>query len=467
MARKRADRPNVIVFFTDQQRWDTTGIHGCPLNLTPNFDRMARRGTDLHYSVTCQPVCGPARSSLQTGMYATNTGCYRNGIPLSQDAVTLAKCFNEGGYATGYIGKWHLGSQDPVPPAERGGYQSWLASNLLEFTSDAYDTVMFDDEGNPRRLPGYRVDALTDAAIRYIDAHQDEPFFLFISYIEPHHQNHIDDYPPPDGYREMYTGRWTPPDLQALGGSSAQHLGGYFGMIKRLDEALGRLLDALKSLQLSEDTIVLYTTDHGNHFKTRNAEYKRSCHESSVRLPTAVCGPGFDGKGRVNHLVSLVDFPPTLLDAAGLPIPPTMDGRSIMPLLNGQSEGWPEEVFIQISESQVGRAIRTKRWKYGVDAPDKNGWTDSGSDVYVEQYLYDLEADPYELQNLIELEPYRAVADELRERLIARMVEAGEAAPVIKPPQIRPIATRVVDIETERDRRLKPEVAARIRALRQ
>jgi arylsulfatase A-like enzyme len=467
MARKRTDRPNVVVFFTDQQRWDTTGVHGCPLNLTPNFDRMARRGTDLHYSFTCQPVCGPARSCLQTGMYATNTGVYRNGIPLKQHAVTLAKCFHEGGYATGYIGKWHLAGQEPVPAAERGGYQSWLASNLLEFTSDAYDSVLFDEENKPRRLPGYRVDALTDAAIRYIDSHQLEPFFLFISYLEPHHQNHIDDYPPPDGYRGKYTGRWTPPDLQALGGSSAQHLGGYFGMVKRLDEALGRLHDALKSLGLGEDTIVLYTTDHGNHFKTRNNEYKRSCHESSVRLPTAITGPGFDGKGRVSELISLVDFPPTLLDAAGLHVPPTMEGRSILPLLNGQSEGWPAEVFIQISESQVGRAIRTSRWKYGVDAPGKDGNRDSGSDSYVEQYLYDLDSDPYELQNLVEVDAYRAVADELRERLIARMVAAGEAAPMIQSPPNRPQGQRAVDIETVRERRLKADVAAAVKALRE
>ncbi|OUC06808.1 arylsulfatase, partial [Litorilinea aerophila] len=359
MSKSRSDRPNVIVFFTDQQRWDTTGIHGNPLGLTPNFDRMAQRGTHVHYAFTCQPVCGPARSCLQTGMYATNTGVFHNGVPLAQDAVTLAKCFGQAGYATGYIGKWHLGSRDPVPPEERGGYDYWLAANLLEFTSDAYDTVLFDNEGHPVKLPGYRVDALTDAAIRYIDAHQEEPFFLFISYLEPHHQNHVDDYPPPDGYREMYTGRWTPPDLAALGGSSAQHLGGYYGMVKRLDEALGRLLDALKSLDLSDQTIVLFTSDHGNHFKTRNAEYKRSCHESAIRVPTALCGPGFDGGGRIHQLVSLVDLPPTLLDAAGLPIPETMEGRSILPLLRGQAADWPQEVFIQISESQVGRALRT------------------------------------------------------------------------------------------------------------
>ncbi|HXF60269.1 MAG TPA: sulfatase-like hydrolase/transferase [Caldilineaceae bacterium] len=464
MARKRTDRPNVIVFFTDQQRWDTTGIHGNPLELTPNFDRMARRGTDVHYSYTCQPVCGPARACLQTGMYATNTGVFHNGIPLPQHLNTLAKCFNAGGYATGYIGKWHLGSRDPVPPEERAGYQEWLASNLLEFTSDAYDTVMFDGAGRRVKLPGYRVDALTDAAIRYVDAHQEEPFFLFISYLEPHHQNHIDDYPPPDGYRERYTGRWTPPDLAALGGSSAQHLGGYYGMVKRLDEALGRLLDALKSLGLDEDTVVLYTSDHGCHFKTRNAEYKRSCHESAARVPTAICGPGFNGKGRVEQLVSLVDLPPTLLDAAGLPIPASMEGRSLLPLLNGQATDWPEEVFIQISESQVGRAIRTRRWKYGVNAPDKHGSRDPGSDHYVEQYLYDLESDPYELQNLVGQEALAAVAAELRERLIARMVAAGEAAPTITPAPAVASGQRATTIQAVRDRYLKLDAEARVKA---
>ena len=326
MSPANGQRPNIIVFFTDQQRWDTTGIHGNPLGLTPNFDRMAREGTDIHYSITCQPVCGPARSCLQTGMYATNTGVFRNGLTLKDDAVTMAQCFNEAGYDTGYIGKWHLATQDPAPEDERGGYQYWLAANLLEFTSDVYDTVVFDNDNQPVKLPGYRVDALTDAAIRYIDAHQDAPFFLFVSYLEPHHQNHVDDYPPPDGYREPYTGKWVPPDLQALGGSSAQQLGGYFGMVKRLDEALGRMRDALKSLGMADNTVILFTSDHGNHFKTRNPEYKRSCHEASVRVPTAFCGPGFDGRGRVNQQVSLLDLPPTLLDAAGIDIPETMEG---------------------------------------------------------------------------------------------------------------------------------------------
>ena len=445
-------QPNVIVFFTDQQRWDTTGLHGNPLGLTPNLDRLGREYTHAAHSFTCQPVCGPARSCLQTGLYATTTGCYRNGIPLPADSQTLAHCFAEVGYDTGYIGKWHLherGTTGPVPAADRFGYQYWLASNVLEFTSDAYSTVLYDNDDQPVRLPGYRVDAVTDAAIRYVDAHQDRPFFLFISYIEPHHQNHLDDYPPPDGYREAYTGGWIPPDLAALGGSTHQHLGGYYGMVKRLDEAYGRLHDALKSLALADDTIVLFTSDHGCHFKTRNSEYKRSCHESSIRVPTVLTGPGFRG-GQLQELVSLIDLPPTLLDAAGLEIPAQMQGRSLMPLLRGGGADWPSEVFAQISEAQVGRAVRTHRWKYGVDAPGGQGRDVAGADLYEEQYLYDLQADPYELNNLVGHESHREVAQVMRERLLRRMEEAGEARPHIKEAAPRRSGQRKVSPEEAR-----------------
>jgi arylsulfatase A-like enzyme len=422
---KRNEKPNVIVFFTDQQRWDTAGVHGNPLGLTPNFDQMAARGTHLYHTFTCQPVCGPARSVLQTGLYPTVTGCYRNNKPLPIGTKTLAHYFREHGYRTGYIGKWHLAGENPVPEEKRGGYEYWLASNALEATSDAYDAVVFNNRNERVKLPGYRVDALTDAAIRYIDQHQDKPFFLFLSFLEPHHQNHCDDYPAPDVYTNAYTGRWTPPDLAALGGTSAQHLGGYYGMVKRLDEALGRLIDAVKSLDLADDTIILFTSDHGCHFKTRNSEYKRSCHESSIRIPAALVGPGFDSGGQIRELVSLIDLPPTLLDAAGIPVPESMQGRSILPLLRRETKDWPGEVYVQISESQIGRAIRTKRWKYAVSAPE--GTPDAAEpDTYVEQFLYDLQADPYELTNLIGFQSHAEVKAVLRERLIRRMAEAGE-----------------------------------------
>ncbi|MBM7573466.1 sulfatase-like hydrolase/transferase [Aquibacillus albus] len=440
------ERPNVVVFFTDQQRWDTTGVHGNPLELTPNFDRMAKEGTHLYHSFTNHPVCGPARACMQTGLYGTTTGCYRNANPLPPDTKTLANYFKEGGYYTGYIGKWHLAAQEPVSKEKRGGYDYWLAANALEHTSEAYHTVLYDEDCQPVQLPGYRVDALTDAAIRFIDKKHDkeQPFFLFLSFLEPHHQNRSDDYPAPDGYREKYTSRWTPPDLAALGGTTQQHLGGYYGMVKRLDEALGRLMDALKSLNIKDNTIVLFSSDHGCHFKTRNDEYKRSCHESSIRVPTAITGPGFMGGGQKKELISLLDIPPTLLNAAGLHIPNDMAGNSILPLINGQKDGWPDDLFMQISESQVGRAIRTKKWKYSVSDPTKDGVTDSKSGSYVEEFLYDLEADPYELINLIGLKSHQQVTSQMRKRLLRRIEEVEKEQPVIQPAPLKESGQRKV-----------------------
>ncbi len=466
MSASGSKRPNVIVFFTDQQRWDASGLHGNPLDLMPNFDRLARQGTHVANSFTCQPVCGPARACLQTGTYATTNGCYRNGMSLPAEMPNLATSFREAGYKTGYIGKWHLAddlpiSNDdgghacwrgaaneephggPVAQAQRGGYEYWLASNVLEMTSDSYDTWLFDEDHKAVHLPGYRVDAQTDAMIRYVDQHKDEPFFLFSSFLEPHHQNHVDDYPAPDGYRERYTGRWTPPDLAALpssnenwpnytGGSTQHHLGGYWGMIKRLDEALGRLIDSLKSLNLLDNTIILFTSDHACHFKTRNKEYKRSCHESSIRVPTMLHGPGLMGGGELSQMVSLVDLPATLLDAAGIEIPSTMQGRSILPLLKGQTEDWPQEAFVQISEDSLGRAVRTKRWKYCVTAPPEVSPYQPSSEVYVESHLYDLQHDPYELRNLIETQAHQPVRDVMRQRLLRRMIEIGESEPRIE-----------------------------------
>lgn len=446
MARKRSDRPNVIVVFTDQQRWDTTGVHGNPLDLTPTFDEIARSGTHVAEAITPNPVCAPARASVQTGLYGTTSGCYRNALSLPEDTRTLAHYFGDAGFATGYIGKWHLADAEPVPPEQRGGYQSWLGANVLEFTSDAYRTVVFDESGEPVMLPGYRSDALFDAAIRFIADHtplpagakddEAQPFFLFCSVLEPHHQNEIDTYPAPTGYAERYEGRWMPPDLAVLDtdrSNAVQHLGGYCGQVRRVDEGLARLLDALRSMDILDNTIVAFTSDHGCHFRTRNTEYKRSCHDSSIRVPMALRGPGFDGGGRIDRPVSTIDLPPTLLDAAGLPVPDEMQGHSILPLLHGPDSDFPDEVFLQISEAELGRSIRTSRWKYHVAAPDGDPWNDMSSDRYVETELFDLANDPYELRNLAGSPAHRKVANELRDRLVRRMLDVGEAEPIIEP----------------------------------
>lgn len=431
-------RPNVIVFLTDQQRHDTTGVHDCELGLTPNFDRIARNGTHVAKSFTCQPVCAPARSCLQTGRYATQTGVWSNGHEPDPGIPTLAQRFNAAGYHTGYIGKWHLAAPEhhgPVPRDLQGGYQTWLGANIIEFVTDAYDTRLWDENGHEHRFPGYRVDAVTDAAIQHVQARaaEEQPFFLFVSLLEPHHQNSRDDYPAPMGYEKRYAKADTPPDLRLPGSTALQHWPGYCGMVKRIDEAFGRLLDAVKSLGLTDDTVVLFTSDHGNHFKTRNAEYKRSCHDASIRVPTAITGPGFTGGGEIQQLVSLVDLPATLLDAAGIECADEIEGRSLLPLIRNPQLEWPEEVFVQISESQTGRCVRTARWKYSVRCPDLDAEGDPVSqpsaDIYQDDCLYDLLADPWELNNLAGFTSHAEVVRVMRERLTRRMVEIGEAPP--------------------------------------
>ena len=218
---------------------------------------------------------------------------------------------------------------------ERGGYNYWLGSNLLEYSSNAYDLVLFDNDNEPVKVPGYRIDGLTDRAIQYIDSHRNNPFFLFLSFLEPHIQNHTNSYPAPYNYEHRYISSWIPPDLLSLNGSTHQHLAGYYGMVKRLDEALGRLIEALMSLDIFENTIVLFASDHGDHFMTRNTTHKNSIHESSIRLPVVIHGELFNKGLTINNPVSLIDLAPTLLDACGITVPKHMMGKSIVSLVKG------------------------------------------------------------------------------------------------------------------------------------
>jgi len=440
-------KPNILFIFSDQQRWDTCGCYGQPLDITPNLDRMAREGVRFEQAFTCQPVCGPARASLQTGKYPTEVGCHTNHRMLPLDAKTIAHHFAENGYEVGYIGKWHLASTgpllgpddfrvQPVPPERRGGYRDyWLASDVLEFTSHSYDGHMFDGAMQQRDFPEgrYRVDAHTDWVLEYLQTRTGErPFFLFVSYIEPHHQNDHNHYEGPHGSKERFKDFVAPGDLVGMDGDWREEYPDYLGCIHSLDENLGRIRAELERLGLAENTLVIYTSDHGSHFRTRNAEYKRSCHDGCIRIPMVASGPGFSGGKVIDDLVSLIDLPPTVLTAADITPPATMRGHALQSLLDGSAPDWPEEVFLQISESHCGRAIRTRRWKYSVRAPDKTG-QDPASDLYVEDFLYDLEADPYERHNLVDSPAHTEVRRELADILIRRMEAASETAPVIRP----------------------------------
>ena len=433
-------KPNILVFFTDQQRADSCGCYGSPNGLTPFLDSLGEDGVVFDNAVSCQPVCGPARAVIQTGQFATRNGCYRNAIDLPVDGQTLARRMKAAGYKTGYVGKWHLAGTgvEPVPQELRAGYEDyWITADLLEFSSGPGSGFVFDKQNRKREFDKYRVDAITDYAVETLRAHDPaDPLFLFVSYLEPHHQNNQNRYVAPDGYAERYRDAWVPDDLVALDKPDADwraNLPDYYGCIRRLDENLERLVGVLKERGMYEDTVIVFTCDHGSHFRTRNGEYKRSCHEASVHIPLVFRGGAFRGGRHAPQAVSLVDLAPTLLDLAGAAPAEGMDGRSFAAMARGDIPGWDEAVLIQISESEVARALRTPRYKYCVTAPHKNPWLDASSDLYVEECLYDLQQDPWELKNLVADPASRQIKEGLRALLLEKIAASGEKTPVILP----------------------------------
>jgi arylsulfatase A-like enzyme len=442
-------KPNILFILSDQQRWDTVGCYGQALDVTPNLDRMAAEGVRFENAFTCQPLCGPARACIQTGKYATEIGVIRNGAALPLDELTIAHHLSGAGYEVGYIGKWHLASnhslegpdldfrEKPVPPERRGGYKDyWLASDALEYTSHGYDGHMFNANMEAVHFPEgrYRVDAQTDWVLDYLGTQdRQRPFFLFVSYLEPHHQNDHNQYEGPVGSKERFKDFAVPGDLVGTGGDWRKSYPDYLGCVNSLDENLGRIRDELERLGLDKDTLLIYTSDHGSHFRTRNEEYKRSCHEASIRVPLIAYGPGFRGGKVIRELVSLIDIAPTVLAAGGVEIPDHMRGRPLRDLTGGKHADWPEEVFVQISVSQLGRAIRTHRWKYSVSAPGRDAANELGSDFYVEEFLYDLESDPHERNNLVWSPDHVEIRATLCERLKHRIAAAGEQIPTIVP----------------------------------
>ena len=437
-------RPNIIFYFTDQQRWDTMGCYGQRLPITPNLDQIAAEGCRFDGAFTCQPVCGPARACLQTGLWPTETGCFRNDIELPQNVPTLAGALNEAGYKTAYVGKWHLASNrdkgllnrtGPIPEALRGGYSDdWMAADALEYTSHGYNGFVFDKDNRRVDFTGYRVDCINDFAVDYIHRQDgQQPFFLFVSQLDPHHQNDRGRYEGPDGSKRRFADYDVPGDLIGHEGDWRENFPDYLGQCNRIDEAVGRMVDALKDQGLWENTIFIYTADHGSHFRTRNEEYKRSCHDGCTHIPLIIHGPGFNRRAVIKELVSLMDLPVTILDCAGAKRPTGFHGRSLRPLASGEAADWENAVFMQISESQVGRAVRTPEWKYSVRAHGKNNRTDMDSDTYTEDFLYDLRADPHEQHNLVADPAFAPVRDEMRALLLDKMAEAGEKRPTILP----------------------------------
>lgn len=447
-------KPNIIFYFSDQQRADTCGCYGQELPITPNLDRLAEEGIRFDLAFTAQPVCGPCRALFQTGLYPTETGCFRNNVALPANVKTVADYLTEAGYETAYVGKWHLASDgaleakptidfhhSAIPLERRGGYTGfWRASDVLEFTSNGFGGYVFDENMNKVEFSGYRADCITDFALEYLNERSSiAPFFLTVSHIEPHHQNDIKHYQGPEGSKEKFKDFSVPGDLAALEGDYLEEYPDYLGACERVDHNLGRIIDALKTKGIYDNTVIIYSSDHGSHFRTRNRDerlngyddYKRTGHDSALRVPLVIRGDGFKGGRVVSELVSTASLPKTILSLAGIDIGDKMIGEDIFTVVSGSDDKRVNEVFAQISESRIGRVLRTSSYAFAVCADGKNGGTFADSDEYVEDFLYDLEKDPFQLHNLIHNPEYAEVKETLKARLLSWIFEAEHKRPVI------------------------------------
>lgn len=442
-------KPNIVIYHSDQFRWDFVGANGLNGSTrTPNIDALAAGGTNFTHAVTNQPVCAPSRSVLITGRYATETGVWHNGLGLREDLPTIATELRKAGYTANYIGKWHMapgagqgGGPGAVSPEHRGGFLDfWEASNELEHTTHPYEGTIWDRDGNPITFKDeYRVDFITDRVEKFLRQKQEKPFLLMISQLEPHQQNDLQRMVGPKGSAERYINSFVPADLRTFPGDWHEQLPDYYGCCEAIDASVGRVRKILEEEGLAENTIFIFMSDHGCHFMTRNQEYKRSTHSSSLRVPLIVSGPGFESARQIQEIVGMVDLAPTLLEAAGIAAPQSMKGHNFLPLVHDAKAraAWPNRQLVQISESMTGRAIRTKDWTYCV--ADPTGATkDPASTNYHEYQLYDQRNDPHELVNLAGRKEYREIANGLRDELKELMALAGEAEPEIVPAKLYP-----------------------------
>lgn len=441
-------RPNVLMICADQFRADFVGANReNPSVKTPHIDALARRGVNFNRCVTNQPLCSPSRASFVTSRYATEAGIWRSGLELDHALPTIATEFRKNGYTANFIGKWHLSENHAngadrqlgwIPSgSSRGGFDDlWEGANVLELVSHPYEGNYWDNEGkNIGFKDEYRVDFITNRAVQFLKRDHTSPWLLFLSQLEPHHQNDIDEFVPPNRYKDAYADPYIPEDVRGLPGNWRSHLPGYYGCVQAIDDCIGTLVDTLEKTGQLDNTIILFFSDHGCTFRTRLGEYKRSPHESSIRVPFIIAGPGFDHALAIDEVVSLLDLTPTLLDGAGIQPPSSMRGRPLRPLATDPKarQAWDSTVYFQISQSICGRGIRTRDWCYCAFDPDIPHGRAAFGNHYQDFVLYSIAGDPAERVNLVGRPEYKKIASQLREELTQRIVAAGEPKTTIKP----------------------------------
>lgn len=414
---------NLLFIFTDQQHRYALSCMDNPNVETPHLDALASRGILFRRCYSNDPICGPFRGTLMTAQYASNCGVVYNGAPLPEGVTTFADAFNAGGYTTSWVGKWHLGAtgNDPIPRELQGGFHRFLGYQCY---NGFYKDVVFNDrEGNAHRYEKHRTDVTTDLAIEQLEqlAKEENPFMLMMAYQAPHYPEQ-----PSSEFAQMYAGReiirrpncvdidpYTPtcsppspkpceqdPDFQKYGNNLDEYIRQYNAMCTQIDANIGRLIETLDDLGIAEETMIVFTSDHGDMQGSHGLKNKCLPHEESAGIPLIMYVPGMPG-GRVSDaLVSGIDLMPTCLELAGLPAVTSADGQSIAPLVRGESENGCDAIFSEWSDKWC--MIVKDGWKLAAERTEK---------AIVPMLMTHIEQDPYEMNNLVDDEAVK----ELRE----------------------------------------------------
>ncbi|MDD9878797.1 MAG: sulfatase [Magnetovibrio sp.] len=423
-------KPNILFVLADQLRGCSVGYAGQEAVKTPNIDAFAASGTVYANAVSMLPVCTPYRGSLITGRTPTTTGLVINDIPLKTTETSVAHCFREAGYDTAYIGKWHLDGANrpaPVPPGpRRQGFDYWMGANFEHNYDRSYYT---DNDGEMRMWEGWDAEAQTSHAIDYLNGRDAaNPFCLFLSWGPPHHPYRL----VPQEYLDMYDpdaieGRPNCPDVPR------QDLWGYYAQTTFLDDQFQRLLDALDALGVADDTVVVFTSDHGDMHGSHGVYKKQWPWHEAINVPFAVRYPGRVEAGRtIAAPINVIDIMPTLLGLAGLAVPETVEGVDHAPWLTGGPVEPPESVLIM---NPCPFSIGDKR---GHDQyPDFKGMRFEYRGVVTARHtyvrtidgpwlLFDTAADPYQMTNLIDDPAAAETRDRLERMLAEHMARIGD-----------------------------------------
>jgi arylsulfatase A-like enzyme len=369
-------RPNIVFILADQWRAQATGYAGDPNAKTPNLDRLAERGVRFSNAVSGCPVCCPYRGSLMTGRYPLTHGVFINDVPLNNKAVSLAQAFNRAGYQTSYIGKWHLdgrGRKSFIPSERRQGFQFWRAA---ECSHNYNRSHFYGDENLKKFWQGYDAFHQTQETQRYLEQHKEKgPFALVLSLGPPHNPYQT----APERFKKMFR----PADIvlrpnvpESEKETARRDLAGYYAHIGALDQCVGEIKKTLKRLGLLDNTILVFTSDHGDMLGSHGESRKQRPWDESILVPFIVHWPaGLGDAGRkLVRPINSPDIMPTLLGLCGIEIPETVEGADRSKLILGNTPDGDGTALItcvspfgEWKRSNGGReyrGIRTSRYTY-------------------------------------------------------------------------------------------------------